>query len=68
MWFYASPCETCPDVLWWAGKLNRGLSVLDSYKLLQEGRELTENEIFLASALGWCIEWVYIYIYILHVM
>lgn len=41
-----------------AGKLNRGLSVIDSYQLLQEGRELTEDEIFLASALGWCIEWV----------
>ncbi|PQM36321.1 farnesyl pyrophosphate synthase 2 [Prunus yedoensis var. nudiflora] len=40
------------------GKLNRGLSVIDSYQLLQEGRELTEDEIFLASALGWCIEWL----------
>ncbi|KAJ8429664.1 hypothetical protein Cgig2_027276 [Carnegiea gigantea] len=58
MWFYASPGKTCTDVLWLGGKLNRGLSVLDSYKLLQEGRELTENEIFLASALGWCIEWL----------
>lgn len=41
-----------------AGKLNRGLSVIDSYKLLKEGKELTEDEIFLACALGWCIEWV----------
>ena len=41
-----------------AGKLNRGLSVIDSYKLLKEQKELTEEEIFLASALGWCIEWV----------
>ncbi|CAN6546841.1 unnamed protein product [Malus baccata var. baccata] len=40
------------------GKLNRGLSVIDSYQLLQQGRELTEDEIFLASALGWCIEWL----------
>lgn len=40
-----------------AGKLNRGLSVVDSYKLLQ-GAELTDDEFFLASALGWCIEWV----------
>ncbi|XP_004302404.1 PREDICTED: farnesyl pyrophosphate synthase 1-like [Fragaria vesca subsp. vesca] len=40
------------------GKLNRGLSVIDSYQLLQHGRELTEDEIFLASALGWCIEWL----------
>ncbi|GAB2258487.1 hypothetical protein Droror1_Dr00014647 [Drosera rotundifolia] len=40
------------------GKLNRGLSVVDSYKSLKEGNELSENEIFLASALGWCIEWL----------
>lgn len=40
-----------------AGKLNRGLSVIDSYKLLKGG-ELTNDEIFLACALGWCIEWV----------
>lgn len=51
-----------PDMLQnkyqFSGKLNRGLSVIDSYKLLKEGKELTEDEIFLASALGWCIEWV----------
>lgn len=40
-----------------AGKLNRGLSVIDSYRVLK-GEELSEEEIFLASALGWCIEWV----------
>lgn len=40
-----------------AGKLNRGLSVVDSYKLLQ-GRQLTDDEVFLACVLGWCIEWV----------
>lgn len=45
-------------ILYVAGKLNRGLSVIDSYKLLKEGKELTEDEIFLGSALGWCIEWV----------
>lgn len=39
------------------GKLNRGLSVIDSYKLLKEG-ELANDEVFLACALGWCIEWV----------
>ncbi|KAL2483901.1 Farnesyl pyrophosphate synthase 1 [Forsythia ovata] len=43
------------------GKLNRGLSVIDSYKLLKEGKELTEDEVFLASALGWCIEWLQAY-------
>ncbi|KAI3920475.1 hypothetical protein MKX01_000814 [Papaver californicum] len=38
------------------GKVNRGLSVVDSYRLLK-GDELSEEEIFLASTLGWCIEW-----------
>jgi len=40
------------------GKLNRGISVVDSYKLLKEGKQLTDDEFFYASALGWCIEWV----------
>lgn len=47
------------------GKLNRGLSVVDSYKLLKEGKELTEDEVFLASALGWCIEWLQAYFLVL---
>ncbi|XP_021745075.1 farnesyl pyrophosphate synthase 1-like [Chenopodium quinoa] len=42
-------------------KLSRGISVLDSYKLLKDGKELTDDEIFLASALGWCIEWLHSY-------
>nr|WNX96133.1 Farnesyl pyrophosphate synthase 1 [Ayapana triplinervis] len=46
------------------GKLNRGLSVVDSYKLLKGG-ELTDNEIFLSSALGWCIEWLQAYFLVL---
>ncbi|GJN01478.1 hypothetical protein PR202_ga18747 [Eleusine coracana subsp. coracana] len=40
------------------GKLNRGLSVIDSYLLLKEGREVTEEEFFLACVLGWCVEWI----------
>ncbi|XP_038991414.1 farnesyl pyrophosphate synthase 1-like [Hibiscus syriacus] len=47
------------------GKLNRGLSVIDSYRLLKEGKELIQDEIFLASALGWCIEWVQSYFLVL---
>ncbi|KAI3928630.1 hypothetical protein MKW98_024231 [Papaver atlanticum] len=39
------------------GKVNRGLSVVDSYRLLK-GDEMSEEEIFLASTLGWCIEWL----------
>nr|AEG47693.1 farnesyl diphosphate synthase [Allium sativum] len=46
------------------GKLNRGLSVVDSYKLLQ-GRQLTDDEVFLACALGWCIEWLQAYFLVL---
>ncbi|KAK0585971.1 hypothetical protein LWI29_037090 [Acer saccharum] len=52
-------------IVFLAGKLNRGLSVVDSYKLLKEGKELTEEEIFLASALGWCIEWLQAYFIVL---
>ncbi|KAL0407178.1 UNVERIFIED_CONTAM: Farnesyl pyrophosphate synthase [Sesamum latifolium] len=47
--------------LLFAGKLNRGLSVVDSYKLLKEGKDVTEDEVFLANALGWCIEWFQAY-------
>lgn len=41
-----------------AGKCNRGLSVVDSYKLLKGADVLSEEEMFLACTLGWCIEWV----------
>ncbi|KAM3696080.1 hypothetical protein ACJW31_06G011200 [Castanea mollissima] len=47
------------------GKLNRGLSVIDSYKLLKEGKELTNDEVFLACVLGWCIEWLQAYFLVL---
>ncbi|KAK6154495.1 hypothetical protein DH2020_008743 [Rehmannia glutinosa] len=40
------------------GKLNRGHSVVESYKLLNQEKELTDDELFLACSLGWCIEWV----------
>ncbi|KAJ6851777.1 farnesyl pyrophosphate synthase 1-like [Iris pallida] len=47
------------------GKLNRGISVVDSYKILKEGNQLSEDEFFLASALGWCIEWLQAYFLVL---
>nr|ACJ38671.1 farnesyl pyrophosphate synthase [Chimonanthus praecox] len=47
------------------GKLNRGLSVIDSYKSLKQGKELSEEEIFLACVLGWCIEWLQAYFLVL---
>ncbi|KAG8804541.1 Farnesyl pyrophosphate synthetase [Serendipita sp. 399] len=37
------------------GKLNRGISVVDTYEILQ-GRPLTDEEFFKASVLGWCVE------------
>ncbi|XP_016439077.2 farnesyl pyrophosphate synthase [Nicotiana tabacum] len=47
------------------GKLNRGISVIDSYSLLKEGKELTSEEIFQTSSLGWCIEWLQAYFLVL---
>ncbi|CAL4992512.1 unnamed protein product [Urochloa decumbens] len=38
------------------GKLNRGLSVVESYMLLKRSK-VTEDEFFLACVLGWCVEW-----------
>ncbi|KAL8208934.1 hypothetical protein R6Q57_008346 [Mikania cordata] len=38
------------------GKMVRGFSVVDTYQILKG--ELTNDEVFLTSALGWCNEWV----------
>lgn len=32
--------------------------MVDSYLLLKQGSEVTEDEFFLACVLGWCVEWV----------
>ncbi|KAJ3310418.1 Farnesyl pyrophosphate synthetase, partial [Blyttiomyces sp. JEL0837] len=37
------------------GKMNRGLTVVSSLKSLK-GRDLTEDELFKAEVLGWCVE------------
>ncbi|KAF8970855.1 isoprenoid synthase domain-containing protein [Flammula alnicola] len=37
------------------GKLNRGMSVVDTVEILK-GRKLTEEEYFKAAILGWCVE------------
>ncbi|CAL0301078.1 unnamed protein product [Lupinus luteus] len=50
--------ERMMDYNVFGGKLNRGLSVIDSYTLLKDGEELNDDEIFLASTLAWCIEWL----------
>uniref|UniRef100_A0A0E0L589 Farnesyl pyrophosphate synthase n=1 Tax=Oryza punctata TaxID=4537 RepID=A0A0E0L589_ORYPU len=47
------------------GKCNRGLSVVDSYKLLKGTNVLSEEEMFLACTLGWCIEWLQAYFLVL---
>ncbi|KAK9468783.1 isoprenoid synthase domain-containing protein [Lipomyces arxii] len=38
------------------GKLNRGLSVIDTYQILTGKEELTEEEYMKAAVLGWSIE------------
>ncbi|CAO2842385.1 unnamed protein product [Amaranthus hypochondriacus] len=40
------------------GKLNRGLSVIESCRLLNDGKHLDEDELFRAAVLGWCIQWL----------
>uniref|UniRef100_A0A803LL87 Uncharacterized protein n=1 Tax=Chenopodium quinoa TaxID=63459 RepID=A0A803LL87_CHEQI len=45
----------------------RGLSVIESYKLLNEGKgnQLSENGLFQASVLGWCTQWLVGYFLVL---
>ncbi|CAN6656772.1 farnesyl pyrophosphate synthase [Trichomonascus vanleenenianus] len=38
------------------GKLNRGLSVVDTYRLLKNKKELDAQEYKKAAVLGWCVE------------
>ncbi|KAJ1702427.1 hypothetical protein LUZ63_002206 [Rhynchospora breviuscula] len=40
------------------GKLNRGFSVIETYKLLKDGQDMSEEEFFLAGVLGWSLEWL----------
>lgn len=40
------------------GKMNRGLTVAETLRILKRGEELSKEEIFKANLLGWCIEWV----------
>ncbi|CAG8505781.1 4655_t:CDS:10 [Ambispora gerdemannii] len=39
------------------GKLNRGLSVVDTLKIVKNNK-VSEEELFKARVLGWCIEWL----------
>uniref|UniRef100_A0A0E0JMT3 Farnesyl pyrophosphate synthase n=1 Tax=Oryza punctata TaxID=4537 RepID=A0A0E0JMT3_ORYPU len=49
------------------GKLNRGLAVVESYKILKaaSATEPSEEELFLACILGWGIEWLQAYFLVL---
>ena len=38
--------------------MNRGLSVIDSFRSLVNGRVLTDAEVEKAHVLGWCVEWL----------
>ncbi|KAG0374672.1 Farnesyl pyrophosphate synthetase [Mortierella sp. AD032] len=40
------------------GKMNRGLTVAETLRILKRGESLSEEEIFKANLLGWCIEWL----------
>ncbi|ODQ67901.1 hypothetical protein NADFUDRAFT_81027 [Nadsonia fulvescens var. elongata DSM 6958] len=38
------------------GKANRGISVIDTYRILTKKSELSDDEYYKAALLGWCIE------------
>jgi farnesyl diphosphate synthase len=40
------------------GKLNRGVSVIDSYRALVGDRGLSADETHQCHVLGWCVEWL----------
>ncbi|KAG0029210.1 Farnesyl pyrophosphate synthetase, partial [Podila clonocystis] len=40
------------------GKMNRGLTVAETLRILKRGEALSQDEIFKANLLGWCIEWL----------
>uniref|UniRef100_A0A7N0UXU9 Farnesyl diphosphate synthase n=1 Tax=Kalanchoe fedtschenkoi TaxID=63787 RepID=A0A7N0UXU9_KALFE len=39
--------------------------LMESYQILKEGKELTEQEFFITSALGCCVEWLHAYFLVL---
>ncbi|CAG8469507.1 13242_t:CDS:10 [Ambispora leptoticha] len=39
------------------GKLNRGLSVVDTLKIIKNN-QVSDEELFKAQVLGWCVEWL----------
>jgi hypothetical protein len=43
------------------GKRNRGLAVLQSYRLLAKNQNPSREELHLATIMGWCLEMVQIH-------
>ncbi|KAG0007080.1 Farnesyl pyrophosphate synthetase [Modicella reniformis] len=52
-WFKRSMDYNVPG-----GKLNRGLTVAATLRILKRDTPLSEDEIFKANLLGWCVEWL----------
>lgn len=40
------------------GKMNRGVAVVDTLRILKRGAELSNEEYEKACILGWCVEWL----------
>jgi hypothetical protein len=38
--------------------MNRGISVVDAFKVLNSGKKINQQQIEEAYVLGWCVEWV----------
>lgn len=43
--------------------MNRGLSVQHTLALLKRNEPLTDEDAFKADVLGWCVEWVRIFVH-----
>ena len=64
----AADFESPKDALQWVrklmkhsvpgGKMNRGLTVIHTTRACVQGRSLTPKELYDASVLGWCVEWL----------
>ncbi|CRK95499.1 CLUMA_CG008968, isoform A [Clunio marinus] len=62
---YTKKYETNSAAKWYAkslqynvpnGKKNRGLALVLAFKMLSQGKELSEENLKLAQCLGWCVE------------
>ena len=46
-----------------SGKQSRAMLVIESLKRLKDGKPVSEEEFFRASVMGWCIQWVTIFVF-----